>query len=106
MHQQRRALGHPDLPVRLGRAPRPEGKDGPVEERRTTDRRDVEHPRVAQELVEVPAHRPGLGRVRGSEVDEQHALRSGVHQFSALGLVNANSAMRAWKVDPSGRTKV
>ena len=54
--------------------------------RRRGQRRDVEHARVAEELAQVAAHRPGLRRLGRPELDEQHAGRRGLTPPSAAGL--------------------
>ena len=44
-----------------------------MEDRLPGELRNLDHPRVAEELGEIAAHRARFGRVRRAEVDQKHA---------------------------------
>ena len=70
-HPQRRAAGHPDAGVLLGRLGRPHAQDDAMQDRHPQRPRNLDDARVAEELGEVTAQR-GCGRlVRCAEVAQQ-----------------------------------
>ena len=70
---QWRALVGPDLVVRLGRLLRPRPQHHAMKDRLPRKLRNLDHPRVAQELGEIAPHRPRFRRVGRPKVDQQHA---------------------------------
>ena len=71
--QQRRAALAPDLLVGLGAGARPPRQEDQVEQQPAADRVHVQHPRVGQELAQVPAHRLRRGLVGRAQVEQQQA---------------------------------
>ena len=73
--QQRRALVGPYRRVELRRLARPEGEDEQVEDQPPQQPRQLDHPRVGQELPQVGPQRPGGRRLRRPQVGQQHPHR-------------------------------
>ena len=73
--QQRRALVGPHRRVELRRLARPEGEDEQVEDQPPQQPRQLDHPRVGQELPQVGPQRLGGRRLRRPQVGQQHPHR-------------------------------
>ena len=71
-HHQGRALGGPDARVGLGRTPRTQAQDHPVQEQPPQQARLLHHPGIPQEFGQVAPHRGRGRRIRGAQVDQQH----------------------------------
>ncbi len=80
-------LAIPDRVIVAALGARTRGQDDAVEHELPEERIVLDHARVGQELPQVAAHRPEIGRVRRSEIDEQHADPSRPHRRMILGPV-------------------
>ena len=74
-HPQRRALRGPDPGVEPGRGPRPGGQHKATQDQPPEQPRQLDHPRVGEELLQIRPHGFG-GRRRGrAQLDEQDSDR-------------------------------
>ncbi len=67
----------PDLGVVARLAPRPDAQDDAVEHELPQRALVLDHPRIAEEFLEVAAHGLRVGGVGGAEIDQQHADLAG-----------------------------
>src|SRR6185312_797999 len=51
----------------------PRVEDDPLQDDLPEQRIDLDHPAVAEELAEIAPHRPVVRRVRGAQIEQQHA---------------------------------
>src|SRR5581483_7676489 len=67
------SLPVPDLVVVATLAARPDRQDDEIEDKPPLQAVFLDHAPVRQKLLEIPAHRPVIGRIRRAEIDQQHA---------------------------------
>src|SRR5262249_11263302 len=67
----------PDLGVVARLASRPDGQDDAVENELPQRSLILDHARIGEKLLEIAAHRWRIGRLRGAEIDQQHADLAG-----------------------------
>ena len=66
---ERRALLGPDLAVGVGGFARPGGEDDAAQDRLPDELRDLDHPAVGEEFLQIAPDRPGVGGVGRAEID-------------------------------------
>jgi len=67
----------PDLGVVARLASRPDGQDDAVENELPQRPLILDHARIGEKFLEIAAHRGRIGRLRGAEIDQQHADLAG-----------------------------
>ncbi len=65
-------LSFPDALIGVAAARRPRGKNDEIEDRPPEQFRRLDHARIGQKLLEIAAHRPKIGRLGRSEIDEKN----------------------------------
>ncbi len=75
----------PDLLIGLAGGFRPARQDEEMQDRQPDRARNLDHPWVGQELLEVALHRFEVGGVRGSEIDQKHTDAAGGDVWVAFG---------------------